>query len=94
MNGTVTASATTPKRNPRRQRSAQRKTPGRLVAITSTGPIYDVTAIYTAISLSSALAPNGELAARVVNSRALSPGITPPRLRAGLVQVGPTSFAY
>jgi len=36
----MTASPTAPERTHRRQRSAQRKTPGNLVAITPTGPVY------------------------------------------------------
>ena len=44
--------------------------PGRLVAITATGPIYEAPARYTVLPLSSVLALHQELAARALDSRA------------------------
>ncbi|MFI5507373.1 hypothetical protein ACIA48_07890 [Mycobacterium sp. NPDC051804] len=50
--------------------AAKKTTPGKLQAITASGPIYAVPATYTMIPLSSAMALYGELAAKVVNPRA------------------------
>ena len=63
-----------------RDTASKRAAPGKLIAITASGPIYASPATFTMIPLSSAMALYGELAARVLDPKAKVVSSLPARL--------------
>jgi hypothetical protein len=63
-----------------RDTASKQATPGKLIAITASGPIYASPATFTMIPLSSAMALYGELAARVLDPKAKVVSSLPARL--------------